>query len=66
MFIVLACQYLHWSEETFWKSTPRKYRALIDSAMELERLKWGGKNNKLGKQHTSVQNSTIDNIPGWN
>lgn len=58
---------MHWGEETFWKSTPRRFKALLNAATELEQLKWGGKKQqqKAPHKYNDAAAQTIDNIPGW-
>lgn len=48
------------TEEQFWNTTPRKFRALTDAAIEYKQMLYGSSNNKA-----RLQLGYIDQIPGW-
>ena len=48
------------TEEQFWNTTPRKFRALMDAAIEYKQMLYGSSNNKAKPQF-----GYIDQIPGW-
>lgn len=48
------------TEEQFWNTTPRKFRALTDAAIEYKQMLYGSSNNKARSQL-----GYIDQIPGW-
>ncbi len=48
------------TEEQFWNTTPRKFRALTDAAIEYKQMLYGSSNNKARPQL-----GYIDQIPGW-
>ena len=48
------------SEERFWNTTPRKFRALTDAAIEYNQMLYGSSNNKVNTQF-----GYIDQISGW-
>ena len=48
------------TEEQFWNTTPRKFRALTDAAIEYKQMLYGSSNNKAKPQF-----GYIDQIPGW-
>jgi len=51
---------LRMTEEQFWNTTPRKFRALLDAAMEYKQMLYGSSNKK-----TEPKFGYIDQIPGW-
>ena len=51
---------LRMTEEQFWNTTPRKFRALLDAAMEYKQMLYSSSDNK-----TKPQFGYIDQIPGW-
>jgi len=48
------------TEEQFWNTTPRKFRALTDAAIEYKQMLYGSSNNKARPQF-----GYIDQITGW-
>lgn len=48
------------TEEQFWNTTPRKFRALTDAAIEYKQMLYSSSNNKARPQL-----GYIDQIPGW-
>ena len=48
------------TEEQFWNTTPRKFRALTDAAIEYKQMLYGFSNGK-----TKPQFGYIDQILGW-
>lgn len=48
------------TEEQFWNTTPRKFRALSDAAIEYKQMLYGSSDNKAEPQF-----GYIDQIPGW-
>lgn len=48
------------TEEQFWNTTPRKFRALTDAAIEYKQMLYGSSNNKVKPQF-----GYIDQISGW-
>ena len=48
------------SEERFWNTTPRKFRALSDAAMEFKQMLYGS-----GEKKVEPEFGYIDQIPGW-
>ena len=48
------------TEEQFWNTTPRKFRALTDAAIEYKKMLYGSSDNK-----TKPQFGYIDQIPRW-
>lgn len=47
------------SEEEFWRTTPRKFRALVDAAMEYKQAMFGY------EKREEPQFGYIDQISGW-
>jgi len=48
------------TEEQFWNTTPRKFKALADAAIEYKQMLYGSSNNKAKPQF-----GYIDQIRGW-
>ena len=48
------------TEEQFWNTTPRKFRALMDAAIEYKQMLYGSSDN-----NTKLQFGYIDQISGW-
>jgi hypothetical protein len=51
---------LRMTEEQFWNTTPRKFRALTDAAIEYKQMLYGYSDNKA-----KLQFGYIDQITGW-
>lgn len=49
---------LRMTEEQFWNTTPRKFRALLDAAIEFKQMLYGSSDKK-------PEFGYIDQIPGW-
>jgi len=50
---------LRMTEEEFWRTTPRKFKALADAAMEYKQVMFGSEKKE------EPQFGYIDQIPGW-
>ena len=48
------------TEEQFWNTTPRKFRALADAAIEFKQMLYGSSEKKA-----KPVIGHIDQIPGW-
>ena len=48
------------TEEQFWNTTPRKFKALTDAAIEYKQMLYGSSDNKA-----KLQFGYIDQITGW-
>ena len=55
------------TEEQFWNTTPRKFRALTDAAIEYKQMLYGFSDNRGGHRRYKAkpQFGYIDQIPGW-
>jgi len=51
---------LRMTEEQFWNTTPRKFRALSDAAIEYKQLLYDSSDKKA-----EPEIGYIDQIPGW-
>lgn len=51
---------LKMTEEKFWDTTPRKYRALVDASLEFRKMMQGS-----GEDNGAPEFGYIDQIPGW-
>ncbi len=51
---------LRMTEEQFWNTTPRKFKALADAAIEYKQMLYG-----LGEKKAEPKFGYIDQIPGW-
>lgn len=56
---------LGWTEEQTWASTPRKFYAILQCALEYADAKAGGNKPKKQEEKKQIITTTIDKIPGW-